>query len=129
MFSEECGTDDPYAAIVDSLLDNTTENIASLRDAISQNDEQAVRRISKSFRGYDTLIPKRDAINKRKPQILKILLSEDDTVDESLMAAACESRQRDVISALVEHGWPINRPLSLNMSPLWSVQVTSQRSS
>jgi ankyrin repeat protein len=32
-----------------------------------------------------------------------------------------------VISTLVEHGWPINKPLGLNMSPLWSVKVTLRK--
>lgn len=127
MFPGERRTEDPYAAITNSLLNNTSDDKISLRNAISRNDEQAVRRMSKPLHGNETLDPKREAINRRKPQIFKMLLSEDGTMDESLMSAACESRQRDVISTLVEHGWPINKPLRLKMSPLWSVKVTPKK--
>jgi ankyrin repeat protein len=126
MFPEECGMDSAYELAMDSLPNTTSDEITSLCDAIIRNDEQSVRDMSKLLHGDETLIPKREAINRRKPQILRILLSEDETLDESLMTTACESRQRDVISTLVEHGWPINKALSLNKSPLWSVKKASR---
>jgi hypothetical protein len=68
-------------------------------------------------------MPKRVAIQESKPQLLTLLLEEDETIDASLVEIACENRQRDMVSILIEHGWPINEPLgSFGIPPLWSVE-------
>lgn len=108
-----------YDLVMNDLLQDKPVEITSLCDAICRGDEQAVRSMSKSLHGEKTLIPKREAINQRDIKLLQILLSEDSTLDGSLMEAACESRQREVISLLIKQGWPINEPLDHNISPLW----------
>lgn len=126
MFPEECDTDNSYELVLNSLSESTPIEITLLCDAILCNDEHAVRGMSKSLHGDETLSPKREAINGCKAQFLGILLSEDDTIDDSLMTVACETRQREVVSMLLDHGWPINKPLGPNMSILWSVKETLQ---
>jgi hypothetical protein len=87
---------------MDSLLESIAEEVRLLCDTIRRDDERAIRNLSKALHGDKVLVPKREAINKRKLLFLMVFLGENETIDDSLMTAACERRQRDGVSALLE---------------------------
>jgi len=110
---------DPYEAAYNWVRAEEPAEHSSLRKAIERNDTSMVRNMSESFRGKPNLGLKHDAIIASRPECLKILLEEDSATDVYLMTVACERKDRDSISLLLDHGWPINRPLHLGAVPLW----------
>jgi hypothetical protein len=80
---------------MDGLLESIAEELRLLCDAIRRDDDRATRSLSKALHGDETLMPKREAINERKLLFLMVFLGENETIDDSLMTAACERRQRD----------------------------------
>ncbi|KAK6442246.1 hypothetical protein LTR95_001521 [Oleoguttula sp. CCFEE 5521] len=83
----------------------------SLIEAIHHGDKDAVVTNSFKLKGLTTLDPKREAIIAGRSDFFEVLLREDPTIDEDMVATACERKDRDIIRILLDFGWPIDKPL------------------
>ena len=92
-----------------------------LCEAIRRGDEDAIRQHRLLAKGPSSLAPKRLAIEKNRPDLLRIFLERDNSIDEILVVAACTTRSRACIRALLGFGWPINQPVGYDASMLRSV--------
>jgi hypothetical protein len=90
-------------------------------EAIRNDDERALREASASIRGLSTISAKLEAVNQGSVDFLKLLLKTDSTITEDLVALACERKDRNSISTLLDFGWDINRPIHSAASLLWLV--------
>jgi hypothetical protein len=110
---------DAYELAINAMRDDLPRDISLLRQAIHDNDEEAVRAIGGSLRKELTIIPKRCAIESNSPRLLRILLDHDKFMDESLMESACKEKNHEIIDTLLAYGWDINEPLNPAGFPLW----------
>lgn len=110
-----------YRELMDSLAKEPTPWKA-LCEAIRHGDEAMIREESLHVAGAQTLAAKREAIMIGRPDLLKILLERDQYIEESVVAAACEQKDRDCVRLLLDFGWPINNPVYSTASLLRSVQ-------
>ena len=113
---------DEYDRIISALQDELPSEISLLCRAIHDNDENTIRKTASSLRGGLTIVPKECAIDSDKPHFLRILLEEDHYMSESLMARACENKNRETVDVLLTYGWDIKTPFSPVGCPLWSVR-------
>ncbi|KAK6434952.1 hypothetical protein LTR95_008862 [Oleoguttula sp. CCFEE 5521] len=89
-----------------------------LCDAIRRDEDNAIRTHSLGLKGLPTLAPKRLAIQKGRPDILKSLLLQDGLIEEDLVAAACLNKDHACFRALLDAGWPINNAIGYDASML-----------
>lgn len=92
-----------------------------LCDAIRRGDEITVRKESLTLGGTATYPAKIEAISTRRHDFLRLLLETDRSLDDSVIAKACEEKDHGSVRLLLEFGWPINAPVRLLASLLWSV--------
>lgn len=90
-----------------------------LCDAILRGDELGVRDERFTLKGTPTYPAKIQAISSGRRDFLRLLLEADDSLDDSIVAKACEENDFDSIRLLIEFGWPINAPVRLVASLLW----------
>ena len=112
---------DEYERIIIALQDELPSEISLLCRAIHDDDEHAVRELASSLHEGLTITPKQCAIDSNKPQFLRLLLEEDHYMSESLMARACEYKNREIVDVLLDYGCDINKPFSPMGNALWSV--------
>ena len=89
-------------------------------EAIRHGNDDKVRENS-LLEGPSTLAPKKEAILAGRPDLLKLLLERDNSVDEDMVTAACKRKDRDSIRILLDFGWPIDKPINCTASLLRSV--------
>jgi hypothetical protein len=95
---------DEYERIIIALQDELPSEISQLCRAIHDNDEHTVRELASSLHEGLTITPKQCAIDSNKSQFLRILLEEDPYMSESLMALACENKNREIVDVLLSYG-------------------------
>ena len=93
-----------------------------LCEAIRRGDEDMVREESLHLEGPSTLAAKKEAILVGRPDLLKLPLKRDDSIEDDTVATACDRKDRDSVRILLDFGWPIDEPVYFTTSLLWSVQ-------
>lgn len=91
----------------------------AVSEAVRIGDRSAVLEQSRHLTGSPTLLPKKTAILEGRLDFLKLLLEQDDLIDEELVFTACERKDREGIRMLLDFGWPIDRPVRSAASLLW----------
>jgi hypothetical protein len=92
-------------------------------EAIRDGHEQKVRETSLNLKGLSTISPKREAIIQGRADFLKLLLANDNTISEDLVAIACQRKDRDSVRTLLDFGWHVNSPVYSTASLLWLVKL------
>ncbi|KAK3700531.1 hypothetical protein LTR37_015932 [Vermiconidia calcicola] len=98
-----------WQSLITNLLGPDAEQ--PICDAIHNGNEQRVRELSSQLQGAPMIISKREAIVRGRSDLLRILLENDKTVSEDLVAAASDRRDKGCVSTLLDFGWPIDRPV------------------
>jgi hypothetical protein len=113
---------DEYERFLIALEDELPSEVSLLCRAVQENDENTVRLAVGSLPKNLTISPKKRAIECDKPHLLRILMEENPSMDQSLMERACVNKNREIVDILLAYGWDINKPLSPVGGPLWSVR-------
>jgi len=92
-----------------------------LCEAIRRGDEDAIRQHRLLAKGPSSLAPKRLAIEENRPDLLRVFLEQDNSIDENLVVAACTAKDRACVRALLDFGWPIDQTVGYDASMLRSV--------
>ncbi|KAK3686835.1 hypothetical protein LTR37_019426 [Vermiconidia calcicola] len=84
-----------------------------LCEAVRQGDKDRVRDLSFQLSSATTaaISPKKEAIVVGRPDFLRLLLEQNSTITEELVAAACNRKDTECVQVLLEFGWPIDQPI------------------
>ncbi|KAK8204404.1 hypothetical protein M8818_005133 [Zalaria obscura] len=104
-----------------SSASTSDSRVTSLCEAARRGDEETVREQSFRLENLPTSRPKEEANVAGRPDLLRLLLARDDAIEEHLVAATCERRDRKSVRMLLVPSWPINRSVYSAASLLWSV--------
>ena len=123
-----------HASDIEKVIREVKEELGpapgnSLYEAIRRGNKDVVRKSSTQLSGLSTLGPKNEAILVGRPDFLKLLLARDSLIEEEIVATACERKDRESIRTFLDFGWPINRPIHLAASLLWSVKYEEHKRS
>ncbi|EME39173.1 hypothetical protein DOTSEDRAFT_83026 [Dothistroma septosporum NZE10] len=109
------------SAIVRNIEDDLGDaHEGALLEAVRAGDVPAVRKALDSLHGHFSMRAKLLAAEKRDACLLRVLLESNDVIDESLVEAACYSKDPASIAALLDFGLRINEPLNPDQYVLWT---------
>ncbi|KAK4622020.1 hypothetical protein CLAFUW4_07045 [Fulvia fulva] len=108
------------SAIIDDIDEELEDTHDPLLDTLRVSDLQPVCTAATSLHGCSSLRAKLLAVEKGDVDLLKRLLEINNSIDESLVEAACISKDQACIVALLDSGLPINQPLNPDQYILWT---------